>query len=273
MAHLSRFRAVIVAASFACALLGSAVTSADRVALPMPRTAGVETAQQREGFRASLAGGLASSGHDVVAPAVLNQLVASVPALRDCDTDTCMAKIGELTSAGAVLRSAIEIVGSSNYHFHLDLYDARAHRVASSVDDTCTICTTREANEALSRTAAALGRLIPSLPVPRSAVAPTAAPPAPRHATVSTPRSRLFLGLGVGALVIGLGAVGGGAALVAIDGRTRDGFDAMGQPTRSTLSTIIPGAVLLSAGGLLLAGTGVLLWRSHATRAARPSSH
>ncbi len=270
MAHLSRSRAVIVAASFASALaspFGGVVASADRVAVPMPRTSGVETAQQREGFRASLAGGLASAGHEVVTPAVMDQLVASVPALRDCDTDTCMAKLGELTSSGAVLRSAIELVGSSNYHFHVDLYDSRAHRVASSVDDTCTICTTREANEALSRTAAALGRLIPSSPVPGTRpVAPMVPAPSPRQATVSTPRSRLFLGLGVGALVLGLGSVGGGAALVAIDGRTRDGFDAMGQPTRSTLSTIIPGAVLLSAGGLFLAGAGVLLWRSHATR-------
>lgn len=248
--------------------LGVAPAMADRVAVPMPRTAGVDTAALREGFRRSLAGGLASAGHEVVASSSLDQVVASVPALRDCDTETCMVRLGELTAAGVVLRSAIELVGSSNYHFHLDLYDARSHRLASSVDDTCTICTIREANEALSRTAAALGRLVPASPSVGIARLPASGPPPVRRpATVSTPRSRLFLGLGIGSLLVGLGASGAGAALVAIDGRTSDGFDATGQPSRSTLHTVIPGAVLLAAGGLFLAGCGVLFWRSHATRA------
>jgi hypothetical protein len=127
----------------------------------------------------------------------------------------------------------------------------------------------REANDALSRTAAALGRLIPSSPIPVAAAAATPRPP--RLSTVATRRSRMFLGLGLGSLVLGLGAVGGGAALLALDGRTHDGIDPLGQPTRSTLHTVIPGAVVTAAGGLLLIGAGVLLWRSHASRA--PISH
>ena len=236
--------------------------------MPVPRTTGVDSVAQRDSFRASLAGGLAAAGHEVVSAMELDRSIESAPALKACDTDTCMSKIGELTAAGAVLRSSVELLGSSNYHFRLDLYDARAHRVASSVDDTCTICTAHEANEALSRTAAAMGRLIPSSPVPgASAVVETPLSVArPRHATMANPRSRLFLGLGLGSLVMGLGTIGGGAALIGVDGRATDGFDMMGQPARATLHTILPGAVLTAVGGLFLAGAGVLLWRAHVAR-------
>jgi len=240
------------------------------VAAP-PRIAGTVSPGLREGFVVSLTGGLTAGGHEVVGSVELDRALWDTPALVGCDTDTCLDRLGLLIGARAVLRAGIEVVGSSNYHFRLDLYEVASHRVIGSLDDTCTVCTVHEAKEALSRGAASLVRRLPMGGASAQAVqpAPALAASSPAKATIATPRSRLYLGLGTTSLVLGLGAVGGGAALLVLDGRTQDGFDPSGQPERTTLSTGVPGAILTAAGGLLLVGGGLFLWRSHANR--RPS--
>ncbi len=254
---------------FSCALslclLAAASARAERVAALPPRVTGAARVTLQDGFRASLAGGLASAGHDAAAALDVDRALAQHPALAACTTDVCLAQLGGLLSARAILRSAIEVIGSSNYSFRIDLYDVRAEHVTASIDDTCTVCTVREANEALSRASSTLGLRLAS-----GAAAVVASAPAtlPGHRGTATPRSRLYLGLGGAAIALGLGAVGGGAALLAIDGR-ETAPPTLGQDgllRKNVLTTFVPGIILTSAGALLLAGSGVLFWRSHANR-------
>jgi hypothetical protein len=248
-------------AIFALALSLGGAARAERVAALAPT---VTQATLREGLRASLAGGVAAAGHDAIAADEIDRALAQRPALAACVTDVCLAQIAQLLSARAIVHGTVEVIGSSNYSFRVELYDAREARVSGRIDDTCAICTVREANEALSRAAASLGR---RLVAATAIVTPVTAAEPVRIRSTGTPRSRLFAGLGAGALVLGLGAIGGGAALIALDGSATGTVTLVGNvPTQELRQTLVPGIVLTSAGGVLLAGAGVLFWRSHANR-------
>ena len=254
------------------AVLGvPSVSRADRIAVAPPRIA-ARGAALAVGLRASLAGGIASAGHEAVAAATIDHALVASPAIAACDTDVCLRKLGELVDARAVVRSAIELVGSSNFSFRLELVDVKGGAIIARLDDTCAICTTREANEALSRSAAELGRKLKATARTVEAVAPVAAeaPSVVAPAKPWTPRAKLYLGLGVTTMLLGVGAIAGGASLIALDGRVTDtSADPLtGDPRQHTFEGKLPGAILAAGGGLLVVGGGILLWRAQVARRA-----
>jgi hypothetical protein len=257
-----------VCAALACA----APAHADRIAVPPPLLSGGGQ-PVRTALRVSIAGGVAAAGHESIALEVVDRALATTPAIAACDTALCLARLADLVGARAAVRATVELLGSSNYSFRLELIDAATHSSLARVEDSCPICTSREANEAISRVAAALARHL-SAAKPTAVAAPAAAP-APAAAAPSrsyTPRGRLLLGLGVATLALGAGAVGGGAALLALDGRERFSTDPVTHdPVTSRFEGKIPGAILCAGGGLLLIGGGLLIWR--ASLAKSPTRH
>lgn len=260
-------------------LLASGVARADLIAAVPPRISGTSetSATLATSFRESLEGGLTTTGHEVVRDAKLDALLRLNPTLAACDTDVCFQRLGQLVSARAVMRTVVEILGSSNYQIRMELHDVTQPHVVAIVEDACTVCTVREANDAISRAAAEVGRrfhgtvegpLRPPM-VEREPQASTAATIAARPPTEPrSSRSKLFLGLGVTALVLGAGSVGAGAYLVATDGSHGDGSTSVNPKTTAieydyTRQSLVGGVVLTVAGAALLAGGAVLLWRSH----------
>ena len=270
MGRMGTRTGVIVALLLA---LGSA--HADRIAALPPRLTGTPdtAATLAGGFRDSLEGGLTTAGHDVVPDAQLDAVLRKNPTLAACDTDVCFQKLGQLLYARGVMRTVVEVLGSSNYQIRMELHDVTQPHTVAAVEDACTICTVREANDVLSRAAAEVGRRFHAplgQQVTQAQVSPPPVVPEPAVSVASTPagprpsRSKVMLGLGVTALVLGAGGVGAGAYLVATDGHKDDaGNDVAGNPLQSTRHTLVAGAVVTSAGALLLAGGAVLLWRSH----------
>jgi hypothetical protein len=243
----------------------AAPVRAERIAVPPPRLSGGGPAV-RAALRASIAGGVAAAGHESIALEAVDRALASTPAIAACDTDVCLARLADLVGARAAVRAGVELLGSSNYSFRLELVDAATHLGLAHVEDSCPICTSREANEAISRAAAALARRL--TPPVQATVAPTPAAPAQVPSTRRYPaRGRLLLGLGVASLALGAAAVGGGAALLALDGRERVSTDPITHdPVTSRFEGKIPGAILCTSGGLLLIGGGLLVWRANLTR-------
>jgi hypothetical protein len=254
-------------AGIACVLV-CGLAHADRVAvLPPKLTGGASTL--RDGLRTSLEGAVAAAGHEAVATERIASVMASSPAMAACDTEICLRRLGELASAQAVLRTVVEVLGSSNYNFHLELVDVHGGKPAITVDDVCSICTIREANEELSSAASTLVRRRPHAPEPAPAVAlalPAAEPPRHRH---YTPRGRAFLGAGITSLILGTGLIDAGAALVLVNGR-KEGSASVNPTTgvieQNHIAGTVPGAILVSAGGLVLIGGSVLMWRAALAR-------
>ncbi|MEO6954410.1 MAG: hypothetical protein ABI321_21610 [Polyangia bacterium] len=256
----------------AALLVLAGVAYADRIAALPPRLSGTSDAATTlaEEFRTSLEGGLTTAGHDVVLDSQVDAVLRKNPTLAACDTDVCFQKLGQLVGARAVMRTAVEVLGSSNYEIRMELHDVTQPHTIVAVEDACTICTVREANDAMSRAAAEVGRrfraptqVAPVRVVEHVAAAPGAAKPVMTSSS-GNGHSKLFLGLGVAAMVLGAGGVGAGAYLIATDGQHDSaGNDVAGNPLESTRHSLVAGAVITSAGALLLAGGAVLLWRSH----------
>jgi hypothetical protein len=71
-----------------------------------------------------------------------------------------------------------------------------------------------------------------------------------------------MLGFGVTTTILGAGMIGGGGALLALDGRTRYDTGPSGDPIEHVFAGKIPGALLVAGGGLVVVGGAVLLWRA-----------
>jgi hypothetical protein len=239
---------------------------ADRIAVAPPRLSG-GNATLATALRASIAGGIAASGHEAVDAAAVDQVLGST---AGCDTDVCLAHLAERVGARAAVRALIEVLGTSNYTFRLELVDAAARRTVARLEDGCPICTAREAHEAISRAGAALGRRLHSASAAPVATTVAAAPTIVAEPSRPwQPRARLLLGLGVTSTVLGAGALAGGAALIALDGVRIDTDPMTGDPIRHAFPGKIPGAVLVAGGGLLVLGGGILIWRATLARRLR----
>jgi hypothetical protein len=222
----------------------------------------------RDGLRVSLEGAVAAAGHETIAAERVAIVIAGSPAMAACETDVCLRRLGELTNAQVVLRAVIEVLGSSNYNFHLELIDVHGGNPMLTVDDVCSICTTREANEELSSAAATLVRRRPVTPEPAPVATPALAEPATTpHRRSFTPRGRAFLGVGITTLILGTGLLDAGAVLVLLNGRAEGHFyNSAGVLEQNHFAGTVPGAVLAAAGGLALIGGSLLAWRAALAR-------
>lgn len=104
----------------------------------------------------SLAGGLYAAGYEVVGRDEVAEKLRGAPELVGCLTTTCLERIGALVGASRFVRAHVETAGAA-YTFELELLGAEASgAVLRRVERHCAVCTIAEANDEMSRAAAAL---------------------------------------------------------------------------------------------------------------------
>jgi hypothetical protein len=154
-------------------------------------------------LRLSLVGGLEGGGLEVVPEDELARKTERTPALRSCETMTCMRSLAEQLQVKMVVRARVDAVEANDYVFNLDLIDPFSERVLRHVEDKCQVCTTAEAKESVSNAAHLLGAgRVTVEPKPRLDANP---PVEKRHSR----RWKLWLGVGLGAAAIVAGVVVG----------------------------------------------------------------
>jgi hypothetical protein len=249
------------------AFAGRAEADSERVALGSFRVIGESTAgSSRLTMRSNLLGGLAAGGFSVVPDVELGRVLRDSPGLDGCETSPCFQRLAELVGVHRIVRVSLEVIGTSNYNFSLQLIDARSGGLLAAVDDGCQVCTINEANEALSKAAAALHQKAPAEgreAAPEAAVVATPASPPP-----VSERSGTLRGLAIASIVVGGLAIGGGITLIVLDGYvTQKGTSAQG-PFEDKLHTLGAGIAAACVGGALAITSGVLFGYDHHRRRA-----
>ncbi len=217
------------------------------------------SAPARNTLRSSLVGGLAAAGFDVVPDEDMARVLKQAPGLSGCDTTTCLKRLGELLGLKRVLKAQLELLGTSNYVFNLEVIDIADGTPAAHLDDGCQVCTLQEANDALSNAAAALRtKLEPATPQPPPAlppvvVTPPVTPPVEHH-------GRPYRWGAVAALAAGAAGLATGIALLAIDGREVGSHFDSGVLKIDRYDTFGGGVALTVIGIGLAATSGALFW-------------
>ena len=216
-----------------------------------------------------LASGLRRGGATVVA--------ADAAPAGACEA-ACLRELAAAAGAAYLVRAEVAVEGR-DYDVRVTLLRASTGEVAVTGGELCEICGHEELGDRVDDLAAALLRKLPAVAVPPPRVtqavpdapAPVPAPPA----TVEAPQRRRLAPLGWAALAVGVGALGGGVALIAIDERPiqRDcsgaNVDAQGH-CKWRHATLEGGVGLAIAGvaAIAVGATLVLLDRRRGRRSA-----
>lgn len=196
--------------------------------------------------------GLVREGVAVVDPDDVYRRLKKSPELIGCEASPCLKKLGHALDVRYVLRVRVDIVGNS-YKMAARLFGTEGSAPAALPVDTqsrfCDVCTVAEARETMIRLASAI-----------SAAAHEAPPPAPPPPPPPAPRSQLGP---LAAVLVGVAAVGGGAAVLALSGDRDKGLHAVGGALMGAgaLGTVVgfftlfepPAPTLPPARGLALA--------------------
>lgn len=111
----------------------------------------------------SLAGGLYAAGYEVVGREAVAEKLRAAPELVGCVTTTCLERVGTIVGAEHFVRVRVNASGAA-YTLELELFGVviagaqrQSYGLSRRLERTCPVCTISEANEELSRAAAALG--------------------------------------------------------------------------------------------------------------------
>jgi hypothetical protein len=219
----------------------------------------VEEAQAK--LRASLRGGLAAAGFDVVPDAEVDKAIAA-GGLSGCDTLSCLRRIGELVMARRVIKANVEVIGNTHVVSSLELIDLSDGRTLASAKDNCDVCTMKEVNDGLSNAAAALRM---QLEAPPAAPGAAPLPPPPPTPTPSEQPTRRTLWLGLTGAAAGLlaASVVTLAVSAAYHGHSHCDGSLPSDDHCNTRYNGTPGIVLGAIGTpVALAAGGIFLWRA-----------
>lgn len=219
-------------------------------------------AQQR--LRTSLYGGLTVGK---LTPVDAEPSLQRVPSLRGCETAACMGKLADLAAAPYVVRSQVELVGSSSYTFTLELYSKQRNETVGKRVEQCEICNANEANEAMSHAAE---QLVGDVQKRRTdgAVATAHQPSTPTSAVAVTglPVMQRPAGKTLVAAAIGLGVTGGlavaaGGVLLGLNQHQQSSLG--GTPSVTTnLDLRTGGAIALGLGSGAILTAAIFGWWS-----------
>jgi hypothetical protein len=161
-------------------------------------------------LRLSLVGGLEGGGFEVLPEDEIARKTERTPALRSCETMTCLRSLAEQLQVKMVVRARVDAVQANDYIINLYLVDPFSERVLRHVEDKCQVCTTAEAKESVSNAAHLLGTSRDSVESKPRLEAESLHRDA--NLPVEKRRSRrwkLWLGVGLGAAAIVTGVVVG----------------------------------------------------------------
>ena len=222
-------------------------TSPVRVAVLRLVVEGDAARELKDDVAGSLTVGLVAAGYEVIPDELLRRLLAGTPELTDCMTRECLARIADKVDATHFVRARVERIGAQ-YSVEVELLTAPPEQeLITRIEDSCAVCTVKEANALVARVASALAstRATPVVTVPARG------PPA-----ASLRQSSVWKWVSAGAAVVALGA---GVGLIAMDGRGTNCPGAPGDVCRDLYDTLAAGLVT-TGGGLALGGVTTYLF-------------
>jgi hypothetical protein len=244
----------VVALLVALSTPASAAPPGERLAIAVFAVTGQPLAPEAQAkLHASLRGGLAASGFDVVPDADVDKAIAT-GGLGGCDTLSCLRRIGELVMARRVIKATVEVIGNTHVVSQVEMIDLGDGKVVASAKDNCDVCTMKEVNDGLSNAAAAL----------RMQIEPPQPPQPPRPPQPETPSQRpLWIGLAGGAAGLLAGSVVAFAVSYAYDGRHSCDSSLPANDGCPNRYNGTPGIVIGAVGMPLAAvATSVFAWRA-----------
>jgi hypothetical protein len=302
MFHSMRgLRSVPSLVGFAVVTLATVQASAAgaKVAALVPQIRPIAAPELRDRFHEAVARGLTSGGEEVLSAAETRMRLGASEELLGCSgAAACVAHVTQTLKVDQAVASEIDISGKE-YSIKLRLVDA-AGKELTKADETCDICTVKEADEAVVRTATRLALAAKALPTETPPVATTeppkaetpppkvevTPPPAKVETTVTTPEPtpapvqpdnnrKMFpwRPLAIASAAVGLVGLAVGIPLLAIDGRPTCDLPNPRTACPNVYNTVGGGATLLTFGILGAAGSGVLFYLDHRARkrAAHPT--
>lgn len=232
----------------------------ERIAIASFVADGESLPQQRNAYLKDVIAGL-TFGFDVVPDETVQQLLRANPG-ASCSATVCLANLARLLGVQYLVRASIAQTGGSNFQIHVDLTHAADGRIVAQTDDPCVACTTKEAHEALSNSAAQmrLGFERSERRPPQLAVSPPSQLVPKENGRLVERRSMRWAAIGSwiggGALLVT------GVALLAVDGTERGySVDPSGHVRVERLSTMAAGATLTAVGAAAVITGGFLWWR------------
>jgi hypothetical protein len=273
----------------------STVFAAPRLAALTPALKPAAAPELRDRFHEAATRGIGQAGVEVVpAGEVRMRLAVSEEQLNCAGGGICAARAALTLRSEHLVATEIGITGKT-YAIHVRMLDAAGREVAK-VDDTCDICTLKEADDAVAR---AVNKLVTSnraaleptpvveapkpvpppteQPKPVAPPAPTpppvaATPPAPTPAPVAatTPpkpdtKRVPWRWIGVGTVVGGVVFLSIGAGVASIDGKPTCGGPDPIHTCKSVYSTAAGGGIMIALG-LASLGTSAAMfymdWKS-----------
>jgi hypothetical protein len=287
------------------ALVGAAgpAFAAPKVAALVPTLRPSGAAELRDKFQDAVTRGIADGGVDAIPTGEVRMRLAGTDAFTCSGAGPCAQKAATTLRADHTVASELVIAGK-DYTIRLKLLDGTGKEVAHT-EDTCDICTVKEADEALARATAKLissnkaamesgATTMVSPPPPRPAPPPVVTPPPhvetpppaatnppPPAAVLTTPppvkekKPIPWRGLAIGSLALGVVGIAIGAPLIAIDGQPTCSAPAGMDPKKfckNVYNTAGGGGTMLAVGIVGLAGAGVLFYFDYRSRHQHPTT-
>ncbi|MCB9557165.1 MAG: hypothetical protein H6707_13740 [Deltaproteobacteria bacterium] len=276
------------------ALFGGVAHARDVVCLP-PAITPAKAPELIARFHDALAAGLRSGGLPVLPAAVVRKQLKIPLTNAGCASGPCVLSARGFFREGRIATAEVNSVGK-NYTFVVRLHSER-NTVIGEATSRCDICTLKEALQALTKAAADVGSKAeeppeaapakPAPPVPAATPAPAPTPtpaptpaatpakppvaamPAPAPASPTQAAStrgstrRWPLWPGIVSAAVGAASLGGGIAMLSLDGRYTNCVGparADGRNCADIYNTSTAGWVLTGMGGAALAASGVLFY-------------
>jgi hypothetical protein len=293
---------MVVRSLVVLALIGSAgpAIAAPKVAALVPVLRPSGAAELRDKFQDAVTRGIADGGADAIPTGEVRMRLAGTDAFTCSGAGPCAQKAAMTLHADNTVATELVIAGK-DYTIRLKLLDSVGRELAHT-EESCDICTVKEADDAVARAASKLigtnkstmeggaSATVVQPPPPR----PTPPPPPPPHvetppptpppSTVNTPPPAAIVtppppkaekkpipwrGLAIGSLALGVVGIAVGAPLVAIDGNPTctpmPGQDPK-KVCKEVYNTAGGGGTLIAVGILGLAGSGVLFYFDYKSR-------
>jgi hypothetical protein len=173
--------------------LTSSAQAANRLAAMLPSLKPAGSTELRDRFHDAASRGLVGSGLEVVGGAdVRTRLGGAADQLSCTGPGACAAKVAQTLSADHLVATEVTVQGK-DYSFKLSIIDSSG-REEAKLDDTCEICTVKEADQSLVR---AIAKLLANnrtlITAPRVSVAATPVAVAPAKRPPSAPPSKLAI--------------------------------------------------------------------------------
>ena len=275
------------------ACVPSVAHAAPRIAALIPSLRGSAPTELKDRFQDAVTRGITAAGVEAVAAGEVRMRIGTSEEVLSCSgPGPCAAKIAGTLRVEHTVASEIVAAGK-DYTIRLKLLDATGRELARS-EDSCDICTVKEADDAVARAAQKLAASVPTQAPPPAKVetpAPvetphpkTETPPpparveAPPAAITPTPAERKafpYRPVAIASLAAGVVGIAVGAALVAIDGQPTCTPPNGGDPKKlckNVYDTVGGGGVLLGLGLAGVAAGSVLLYFDYRQR-HKPATH